>query len=203
MTWMNKWAGGYPVVATKARGNRVETLDGATLIDFALGDTGAMAGHSPPATAAALQERYVELGGATMMLPIKDAAWVGQELSRRFGLPLWSFTLSGTDSNRWALRIARLVTGKQKVLAFAYGYHGTVDETFVVTGPGGEAVARPGNVGPPSRFRALHVWLNSMILHPSSARLNMAISQPSLLSQRLRTLESFYLSQVFLKVCMN
>jgi glutamate-1-semialdehyde 2,1-aminomutase len=146
---MNKWAGGYPVVATKARGNRVETLDGATLIDFALGDTGAMAGHSPPATAAALQERYVELGGATMMLPIEDAAWVGQELSRRFGLPLWSFTLSGTDSNRWALRIARLVTDKQKVLAFAYGYHGTVDETFVVTGPGGEAVARPGNVGPP------------------------------------------------------
>jgi glutamate-1-semialdehyde 2,1-aminomutase len=57
MTWMNKWAGGYPVVATKARGNRVETIDGATLIDFALGDTGAMAGHSPPATAAALQER--------------------------------------------------------------------------------------------------------------------------------------------------
>jgi glutamate-1-semialdehyde 2,1-aminomutase len=149
MTWMNKWAGGYPVVATKARGNRVETIDGATLIDFALGDTGAMAGHSPPATAAALQERYVELGGATMMLPIEDAAWVGQELSRRFGLPLWSFTLSGTDSNRWALRIARLVTGKQKVLAFAYGYHGTVDETFVVMGAGGEAVARPGNVGPP------------------------------------------------------
>ena len=71
MTWMNKWAGGYPVVATKARGNRVETVDGKTLIDFALGDTGAMAGHSPSATAEALQNRYVELGGATMMLPIE------------------------------------------------------------------------------------------------------------------------------------
>ncbi len=149
MTWMNKWAGGYPVVAVKARGNRVETVDGQELVDFALGDTGAMAGHSPAATVAAVQERYANLGGATMMLPTEDAAWVGRELARRFGLPLWSFTLSGTDSNRWALRIARLITGRSKVLAFAYGYHGTVDETFVVADSNGDAVARPGNVGPP------------------------------------------------------
>lgn len=149
MTWMNKWAGGYPVVAVKARGNRVMTVDGQELVDFALGDTGAMAGHSPAATARAVQERFGDLGGATMMLPTEEASWVGEELARRFGLPLWSFTLSGTDSNRWALRIARLVTGRSKVLAFAYGYHGTVDETFVVADSKGDAVARPGNVGPP------------------------------------------------------
>ncbi len=152
MTWMNKWAGGYPVVGVKARGNRVETVDGQVLIDFALGDTGAMAGHSPEATARAIQHRYTDLGGATMMLPTEDAAWVGKDLAQRFGLPLWSFTLSGTDSNRWALRIARLITGKPKVLAFAYGYHGTVDETFVIADSNGEAVARPGNVGPPVRL---------------------------------------------------
>ena len=149
MTWMNKWAGGYPVVATHARGNRVETVDGQTLIDFALGDTGAMAGHSPAATARAVKQRFIESGGATMMLPTEDGAWVGQELARRFGLPLWSFTLSGTDSNRWALRIARLITGRPKVLAFSYGYHGTVDETFVVSDAEGGTVSRPGNVGPP------------------------------------------------------
>jgi len=208
MTWMNKWAGGYPVVATKARGNRVETVDGKTLIDFALGDTGAMAGHSPSATAEALQHRYVELGGATMMLPIEDAAWVGQELARRFGLPLWSFTLSGTDSNRWVLRVARLVTGKQKILAFAYGYHGTVDETFVVMGVDGEAAARPGNVGPPvplsdttrvaefndlaSVERALkHGDIAAIITEPALTNIGIVLPEPGFL-EGLRVLADKY-----------
>ena len=54
---------------------------------------------------------------------------------RRFGVPLWSFALTATDANRWALRLARLVTGRSKVLAFSYCYHGSVDETVVVMGP--------------------------------------------------------------------
>ena len=149
MTWMNKWAGGYPVSMASAHGNRIVDLDGNEYVDFALGDTGAMAGHSPAATVAAVNKRLAVDGGITTMLPSEDAEWVGAELSRRFELPLWSFTLSATDANRWALRIGRLVTGKPKVLAFSYGYHGAVDETFVVCGPDGEPEARGGNVGPP------------------------------------------------------
>ena len=82
------------------------------------------------------------------MLPTEDAAWVGAELARRFGVPQWSFALSATDANRWALRLARMVTGRPKVLAFAYCYHGTVDETFVVRGDDGQTLPRAGNVGP-------------------------------------------------------
>jgi glutamate-1-semialdehyde 2,1-aminomutase len=82
------------------------------------------------------------------MLPTQDAAWVGAELTRRFGLPLWSFALTATDANRWALRLARLATGRSKILAFSYCYHGSVDETVVVVGPDGYAMSRPGNVGP-------------------------------------------------------
>jgi glutamate-1-semialdehyde 2,1-aminomutase len=82
------------------------------------------------------------------MLPSEDAAWVGAELTRRFGVPLWSFALTATDANRWALRLARLATGRSKVLAFSYCYHGSVDETVVVIGPDGETLPRPGNVGP-------------------------------------------------------
>ena len=149
MTWMNKWSGGYPVSMASAHGNRIVDLDGNEYVDFALGDTGAMAGHSPAATVAAVNKRLAVDGGITTMLPSEDAEWVGAELSRRFGLPLWSFTLSATDANRWALRIGRLVTGKPKVLAFPYCYHGAVDETFVVFGPDGEPEARGGNVGPP------------------------------------------------------
>lgn len=149
MTWMNMWSGGFPLHLDRAEGNRVTDLDGHTYLDLALGDTGAMAGHSPAATARAVQRRVGELGGLTTMLPTEDAQWVGAELTRRFGLPLWSFTLSATDANRWAVRLARLATGRPKVLVFGYSYHGSVDEAFALPGPDGEAVPRPGNVAPP------------------------------------------------------
>ena len=111
-----------------------------------------MAGHSPEADRRRpCVERMGEQGGITTMLPTADAEWVGAELTRRFGLPLWSFTLTATDANRWAIRLARLVTGRPKILVFAYCYHGSVDETFAVPGPDGEAVARPGNVGAAGR----------------------------------------------------
>jgi glutamate-1-semialdehyde 2,1-aminomutase len=149
MTWMAKWSGGFPLYLARAEGNRVLDVDGHEYVDFALGDTGAMAGHSPRATVDAVVERVSRLGGLTTMLPTSDAEWVGAELERRFGLPLWSFTLSATDANRWALRLARLATGRPKVLTFAYCYHGSVDEAFAVQGPDGVAVARAGNVAPP------------------------------------------------------
>jgi glutamate-1-semialdehyde 2,1-aminomutase len=148
MTWMSKWAGGFPLTFTTATGNRITDLDGCRYIDFALGDTGAMAGHSPAPTVSAVAERVGILGGLTTMLPSEDAEWVGAELRRRFGLAKWSFTLSATDANRWAIRLARLVTGRPKILVFSYCYHGSVDETFVIVGPEGQPVSRPGNVGP-------------------------------------------------------
>jgi glutamate-1-semialdehyde 2,1-aminomutase len=148
MTWMNKWSGGYPLYLGAARGNRITDIDGHEYIDFALGDTGAMAGHSPAATITAVNRRIGELGGITTMMPSEDAEWVGAELTRRFGLPLWSFSLTATDANRWALRLARLVTGRPRILAFSYCYHGAVDETLVITGADGSAQFREGNVGP-------------------------------------------------------
>jgi glutamate-1-semialdehyde 2,1-aminomutase len=149
MTWMNMWAGGFPLSFDRARGNRILDVDGHEYVDFSLGDTGAMAGHSPEPTVRAVQARIAELGGITTMLPTADGTWVGAELARRFGLTLWSFTLSATDANRWAIRIARAVTGRPKVICFSYCYHGSVDETFAVAGPEGTTVPRAGNVGPP------------------------------------------------------
>ena len=149
MTWMNKWSGGFPLYLDGAQGNRITDIDGNTYVDFALGDTGAMAGHSPKETVAAIRDRLEVHGGITTMLPTSDAEWVGAELTRRFGMPLWSFTLSATDANRWAIRLARLATGRSKILVFAYCYHGSVDETFAVPGADGRAVSRPGNVAPP------------------------------------------------------
>lgn len=149
MTWMRKWAGGFPIYFAQAKGNRITDVDGHEYVDFAMGDTAAMAGHSPEPTVAAIQRRTVELGGLTTMLPTPDAEWVAADLADRFGMSHWSFTLSATDANRWALRLSRLVAERPKILTFAYGYHGTVDETFAVLDPTGATVARAGNVGPP------------------------------------------------------
>jgi glutamate-1-semialdehyde 2,1-aminomutase len=148
MTWMTKWSGGFPLYLEGAHGATVIDVDGHHYADFALGDTGAMAGHSPAAVTQAVQRRAIDSGGITAMLPTEDAEWVGSELTRRFGLPLWSFTLSATDANRWSIRLARLVTGKPKIMVFSYCYHGSVDETFVVLDDAAKAQSRPGNVGP-------------------------------------------------------
>ena len=147
MSWMNKWVGGYPIFFSGAKGSTISDVDGNHYIDFSLGDTGAMAGHSPDATATAVAERTEGAGGITTMLPNADAAAVGRNLRERFGLEYWQFTLSATDANRFALRLARQVTGRKKILVFSWCYHGTVDETFV-TLVDGETRSRAGNVGP-------------------------------------------------------
>ncbi|MFJ6835727.1 transaminase [Streptomyces sp. NPDC091209] len=149
MTWMNKNAGAFPRYLDTARGARITDIDGHEYIDFCLGDTGAMAGHSPEVVAEAVRTRFAESGGATAMLPTEDAEWVGAELTRRFGLARWSFSLTATDANRWSIRLARAVTGRPKILVNSYSYHGSVDESLIVVGPDGHGTARPGNVGAP------------------------------------------------------
>jgi glutamate-1-semialdehyde 2,1-aminomutase len=147
MTWMMRWAGPFPVFLAEAKGARVVDVDGHEYVDLCLGDTGAMAGHSPEPVARAVAERAA--AGITAMLPTEDAVWAGEELARRFGLPLWQFTLSATDANRFAIRMARALTGRPKILVFNGCYHGTVDETFATLREDGSVGVRAGNVGPP------------------------------------------------------
>lgn len=146
MNWMAKWAGTFPPFIAEAHGAEAVDIDGHRYIDFCLGDTGAMTGHSPAATVAAAQRQLAR--GITVMLPGEDAIWVGEELQRRFGLPYWQFALTATDANRFSIRLARQITGRSKILVFNWCYHGSVDETFI-TLENGRAKARRGNVGPP------------------------------------------------------
>jgi len=146
MPWMIRWAGGFPVFAAEAHGARFRDVDGQEYVDFCLGDTAAITGHSPAPTVRAVAEQAAR--GITLMLPSEDALWVGEELTRRFGLPSWQFALTATDANRFAIRLARELTGRPKILVFNWCYHGTVDETFAAL-EGGSVVWREGNVGPP------------------------------------------------------
>ena len=146
MNWMAKWAGAFPPFVREAQGAHFYDVDGNRYIDFCLGDTGAMTGHSPSATVKAVEEQVRR--GITLMLPSEDAVWVGEELQTRFGLPFWQFALTATDANRFSIRLARQITGRSKILVFNWCYHGTVDESFI-TLKDGVAQARRGNIGPP------------------------------------------------------
>jgi glutamate-1-semialdehyde 2,1-aminomutase len=146
MHWMVRWPGGFPVFASEASGARFRDVDGIEYVDFCLGDTGAMTGHSPEPVVRAVAEQAAR--GITLMVPSEEALWVAEELTRRFGLARWQFALTATDANRFAIRLARHVTGRPKVLVFNWCYHGTVDESFA-TLRGGHVVERDGNLGPP------------------------------------------------------
>jgi glutamate-1-semialdehyde 2,1-aminomutase len=147
MSWMTKWPGKFPLFVEKAKGARFVDVDGNEFIDLCLGDTGSMTGHSPRATVDATKAQLDR--GITAMLPTEDALVVSAELARRFGLPLWQFTVSATDANRHAIRYARLVTGRSKIIVIDRCYHGSVDETFATLDADGKTVAREGNIGAP------------------------------------------------------
>lgn len=149
MTWMNKASGGFPLYLAGAHEARLTDIDGREYADFSLGDTAAMAGHGPKPVLEAVRRRSEELGGLAVMLPTEQAEPAGAELARRFGVPRWSFALTATDANRWAIRLARAVTGRNKILFHSYCYHGSVDESLIVTTPDGRGGPRPGNVGAP------------------------------------------------------
>ncbi|MEI6867650.1 MAG: transaminase [Actinomycetes bacterium] len=147
MSWMAKWPGKYPIFVASANGARFTDVDGHEYIDFCLGDTGSMTGHSPAATVAAINEQLKI--GITAMLPTADAVTVSTELARRFGLPYWQYTVSATDANRHVIRYSRLITGRSKIVVIDKCYHGSVDETFATLDSNGNTVVREGNLGAP------------------------------------------------------
>ena len=144
MHWMRDWSMPYPFLVESAHGAVLHDVDGNEYADFCLGDTGAMFGHSPPPVVEAIERQAGR--GLTYMLPTEDAIAVGRLLEERFGLPHWQVATTATDANRFALRVARAVTGRPKILVFNGCYHGTVDETFVRL-VDGRAVNRPGLLG--------------------------------------------------------
>jgi len=146
MPWMKRWAGPFPISIDQASGARFTDIDGNEFVDFCLGDTGSMTGHAVKEINAAIVQQLER--GSTTMLPSQDATWVGDELTRRFGLPKWQFSISATDANRFVLRIARHITKRPKVLVHDWCYHGTVDETLVIADPEMRTISRHGAIGP-------------------------------------------------------
>lgn len=127
--WMKDWPMPHLPLISKARGARITDIDGYEIDDFCLGDTGSMFGHSPAAVAKAIRRQASR--GLTYMLPSEDALEAGRLLTERFGDFRWQIATTATDANRFAIRVARAITGRAKILVFNGCYHGTVDDTMV------------------------------------------------------------------------
>ena len=138
--WMGDWGTRHPIFIEKAQGNRLTDIDGNEYIDFCLGDTGAMFGHSPEATADLVCKQV--RNGITFMMPTLDSLEIGNELSKRFGLPVWQVGMTATEANRYVIRYCRALTGRSKVLSMNESYHGSLDETLPHIGPDGKLKLR-------------------------------------------------------------
>jgi len=145
MPWMREWASPFPLFIDHAQGAHVQDVDGHNYVDFCLGDTGALFGHSPDAIADAVSEQATR--GYSYMLPTEDAIRVGELLQQRFNLPYWQFAMTATDANRFAIKIARAVTGRTRIAVFNGCYHGSLDETLVCLNEG-KMQTLPTNLGP-------------------------------------------------------
>lgn len=127
--WMRDWPMPFPFAVSTATSSTLTDIDGNKLADFCLGDTGAMFGHSPRPIIDALS-RSAERG-LTTMLPSEETAAVGKLLADRFGPLVFQIAATASDANRFAIRVARAVTGRRKILVFDGCYHGAVDDTLV------------------------------------------------------------------------
>lgn len=150
MAWMQGLSHFPPVFVTSGEGARFTDVDGHVYLDFNQADVSSSVGHGERHVARAVAERIER--GVQFMLPVEDAIWVSKELGRRFGLSHWQYTLSASSANAEAIRLARLATGRQRILMFDGSYHGHIAETLTGYAPSGADAAAPGMAADHSRL---------------------------------------------------
>ena len=129
MSWLRTSYDHPPLWVDDAKGARFRDVDGNEYADFNIADMSMFGGYGPEPVVEAVSRRIA--AGSQFLLPNEDSIWVAEELGRRYGLPQWQFTLSATHANLEAIRIARVMTGREKVLFFGGKYHGHFDEGLV------------------------------------------------------------------------
>jgi glutamate-1-semialdehyde 2,1-aminomutase len=129
MSWLRTSYDHPPLFIESAAGSRLRDVDGHEYADFNIADMSMFTGYGPAPVVEAVS-RQVALG-SQYLLPTEDSIWVAGELARRYGLPLWQFTLAATSANTEVIRIARSATGREKVLFFDGKYHGHFDDVLV------------------------------------------------------------------------
>jgi glutamate-1-semialdehyde 2,1-aminomutase len=129
MSWLRTSFDHPPLFVAEGAGARFRDVDGHEYSDFNIADMSMFDGYGSAPVVEAVSRRIA--AGAQFLLPNEDGVWVAEELARRYGLPKWQFTLSATHANTEAIRVARVATGRDRVLLFDGKYHGHFDEALV------------------------------------------------------------------------
>jgi glutamate-1-semialdehyde 2,1-aminomutase len=129
MSWLRTSYDHLPLFIESAAGARLLDVDGHEYADFNIADMSMFTGYGPAPVVEAVSRQVVR--GSQYLLPTEDSIWVAGELARRYGLPLWQFTLAASSANTEVIRIARSSTGREKVLFFDGKYHGHFDDVLV------------------------------------------------------------------------
>src|SRR3954470_7569691 len=122
----------WPIYLERGDGPRVWDVDGNEMFDFHNGFGSMIQGHAHPAIGRAVNERYEQ--GTHFAAPTEDAIGVAEDLERRFGLPRWRYTNSGSEATMDAIRIARAYAGRDTVMKIFGSYHGHHDTVMVSIG---------------------------------------------------------------------
>ncbi|MFP5361012.1 MAG: aminotransferase class III-fold pyridoxal phosphate-dependent enzyme, partial [Actinomycetes bacterium] len=122
----------WPIYIDSGSGDRITDVDGNEYYDFHNGFGSMVQGHAHPAIGEALAKRYPL--GTHFAAATEDVIDVADELARRWGLPKWRFTNSGSESTMDAIRIARAYTGRDTVMKIFGSYHGHHDTVMVSIG---------------------------------------------------------------------
>ena len=141
MAWMAS-DNDQPVYIDHGRGAGFTDLDGFTYLDFNASDMAIFCGHANPAIVAAVQAQAAR--STQFLLPTEASVEVAEELARRYPVPQWQFTLSATQANTEAIRLARAVTGREVVVLFQGHYHGHFEEGLVDLQDGQAAAVQRG-----------------------------------------------------------
>src|SRR3954470_24779570 len=131
----------WPIYLERGSGARVWDVDGNEMLDFHNGFGSMVQGHAHPAIGRAVSERYAR--GTHFAAPTEDAVVVGEELARRWNLPKWRYTNSGSESTMDAIRIARAYTGREPILKIFGAYHGHHDAVMVSIGVAYDEIGPP------------------------------------------------------------
>jgi glutamate-1-semialdehyde 2,1-aminomutase len=155
----------YPIVVRRSEGAFMEDVDGNRYVDFDMGFGALFSGHGNPAVRAAVEAQLDH--GTLFVTPCEMNADVAELLGQRYGLPMWRFTNSGTEATMDAIRVARGVTGRDKIVKVEGGYHGHHDEVMIsMKPPLDKAGPADAPIGVPSTAGVTKAVLGDTIVVP-------------------------------------
>jgi glutamate-1-semialdehyde 2,1-aminomutase len=141
MAWMAS-DNDQPVYIDHGQGPGFTDLDGYHYVDFNASDMAMFCGHANPVIVAAVQAQLAR--STQFLLPTETSVEVAEELARRYPVPQWQFTLSASQANTEAIRLARAVTGREVIVLFQGHYHGHFEEALVDLEDGQVSVLQRG-----------------------------------------------------------